>query len=118
MKSLLVSGLLLLSLSVVGQEKKSTGKFDKKKKVYEVLASCGTCNFKMKAPGCPLAIKLDDKYYFVDGTKIDDHGDAHADDGFCNVVKKAKVQGSIKGDRFSSTYFEIIKEARVPESKN
>jgi hypothetical protein len=117
MKSLLISGLLLLSFTVVGQEKKSSGKFDENKKVYQVLASCGTCNFKMKAPGCPLAIKLEDKYYFVDGTKIDDHGDAHAEDGFCNVVKKAKVQGTIKGDRFTTTYFEIVKEERVPESK-
>lgn len=118
MKSIFLMSFLFLCTSVIAQEKKSTGNFDKKKQVYEVLASCGTCNFKMKAPGCPLAIKLDDKYYFVDGTKIDDHGDAHADDGFCNVVKKAKVQGTIKGDRFTTTYFEIIKEARVPESKN
>jgi hypothetical protein len=118
MKSILSIFALLFSLSINAQEKKSTGKFDEKKKSYEVLASCGTCNFKMKAPGCPLAIKLEDKYYFVEGTKIDDHGDAHAEDGFCNVIKKAKVQGTIKGDSFTTSYFEIIKEARTPESKN
>lgn len=109
MKSTFLGFALLITLSINAQENKSIGKLDEKKKVYEVLASCGTCNFKMKAPGCPLAIKLEGKYYFVDGTKIDDHGDAHADDGFCNAIKKAKVQGSIKGDRFNATYFEIVK---------
>jgi hypothetical protein len=64
----------------------------------------------MKAPGCPLAIKMDDKFYLVEGTKIDDHGDAHADDGFCNAIKKAKVQGTVEGDKFKVTYFEIVKE--------
>lgn len=118
MKYLAIILLCFVTTVSTAQEKKASGKFDKKKKTYEVLASCGTCNFKMKAPGCPLAIKLEDKYYFVDGTKIDDHGDAHAEDGFCNVIKKAKVQGTIKGDRFTTSYFEITKEARAPESKN
>ena len=118
MKSAFLIMALLFSVGTYAQEKKSTGKFDEKKKTYEVLASCGTCNFKMKAPGCPLAIKLDGKYYFVDGTKIDDHGDAHADDGFCNVIKKAKVQGIVKGDRFTASYFEIIKEERPSNSKD
>ena len=118
MKSAFLIMALLFSVGTYAQEKKSTGKFDDKKKTYEVLASCGTCNFKMKAPGCPLAIKLDGKYYFVDGTKIDDHGDAHADDGFCNVIKKAKVQGTVKGDRFTASYFEIIKETRPSDSKD
>ena len=118
MKSAFLIMALLFSVGTYAQEKKSTGKFDENKKTYEVLASCGTCNFKMKAPGCPLAIKLDGKYYFVDGTKIDDHGDAHADDGFCNVIKKAKVQGTVKGDRFTASYFEIIKEERPSNSKD
>ena len=114
---LLILGLLF-GVFIHAQEQKSIGKFDEKKKTYEVLASCGTCNFKMKAPGCPLAIQLDGKYYFVDGTKIDDHGDAHADDGFCNVIKKAKVQGTVKGDRFTASYFEIIKETRPSDSRD
>ena len=118
MKSAFLIMALLFSVGTYAQEKKSTGKFDENKKTYEVLASCGTCNFKMKAPGCPLAIKLDGKYYFVDGTKIDDHGDAHADDGFCNVIKKAKVQGIVKGDSFTASYFEIIKEERPSSSKD
>ena len=102
--------LCTVSFSINAQESAKTLKLDPNKKVIEVLASCGTCNFKMKAPGCPLAIKIEDKFYLVEGTKIDDHGDAHADDGFCNAIKKAKVQGTVEGDKFKVTYFEIIKE--------
>ena len=27
--------------------------------------------------GCDLAVRIDGKSYFVEGTKIDEHGDAH-----------------------------------------
>ena len=76
----------------------------------EVEATCGNCMYKMKGDGCNLAIKLKDKNYFVDGTNIDDHGDAHDTEGFCNAIKVAKVQGSIVNDRFVATYFELIKK--------
>ncbi len=109
MKTILTLASLLIGLWYQAQEQPAKQQLDKKKKIYEVLASCGTCNFKMKAEGCPLAIKYDDKYYLVEGTSLDDHGDAHADDGFCNAIKKAKVQGKFEGDRFKSTYFEISK---------
>ena len=36
----------------------------------------------------------------VTGSDIDDHGDAHAPEGLCNVARKAIVEGSIHGDRF------------------
>lgn len=115
MKYLLSLLLSVACLSLNAQESPKTLKLDPNKKVIEVLASCGTCNFKMKAPGCPLAIKIDDKFYLVEGTKIDDHGDAHADDGFCNAIKKAKVQGTFEGEKFKLTYFEIIKEKNKNE---
>jgi len=76
--------------------------YNPKNSTNEVQATCGTCMFKMEGKGCHLA-------YLVEGTSIDDHGDAHADDGFCNAIKKAKVQGTFEGDRFKSTYFEIVK---------
>lgn len=41
---------------------------------------------------------------------IEDHGDAHDAEGFCNAIKKAKVQGTIVKDRFEVTYFELIKK--------
>ena len=80
-----------------------------KNPVYEVDATCGTCMFKMEGKGCFLAVKFKGKNYFVDGTGIDDHGDAHDKEGFCNAIKKAKLQGTVVGDRFLVTYFELIK---------
>ncbi len=81
---------------------------DSAKKVMTVEASCGTCNLGLKAKGCSLAVRIDGKAYFVDGTTIDDHGDAHADDGFCEVVRKAEVQGELIANRFKVTYFKLL----------
>jgi hypothetical protein len=51
---------------------------DKKKKPQIVEASCGQCQFGMEGHGCELAVRIDGKSYFVDGSSIDSHGDAHA----------------------------------------
>jgi hypothetical protein len=64
----------------------------------------------MKGNSCDLAIRIDGKSYFVDGTKIDEHGDAHAKDGFCNAIRKASVTGKIENNRFKTTSFTLIKE--------
>ncbi len=72
-----------------------------------VEASCGQCVFDLDGSGCDLAIRVDGKAYFVDGSPIDDHGDAHADDGFCNCIRKAKVSGVIEGGRFVAESFEL-----------
>ena len=84
--------------------------YNPKKPTYELETTCGTCMFKMKGDGCLLAVKFNGKNYFVDGSGIDDHGDAHDKEGFCNAIKKAKVQGSVVKDRFVATYFELIKK--------
>lgn len=74
-----------------------------------VEASCGQCQFGMTSQkGCDLAIKIDGKAYFVDGTAINDHGDAHADDGFCEAIRKAKVTGHIKDGRFVASSFKLV----------
>ena len=65
-----------------------------------VEASCGQCQLGMDGSGCDLAIRIDGKSYYVDGSSIDDHGDAHGDDGLCNCIRKAKVTGEIKDGRF------------------
>jgi hypothetical protein len=52
--------------------------------VRRVEAACGECRFGLPGSGCDLAVRIDGVAYFVDGTGIDDHGDAHAQDGFCN----------------------------------
>lgn len=53
---------------------------------------------------------MNGKAYFVDGTGIDDHGDAHANDGFCNKIRKAKVQGEVVEGRFKARYFALLPE--------
>jgi hypothetical protein len=74
-----------------------------------VEVSCGQCQFNMTTQiGCDLAVKINGKTYFVDGTKIDEHGDAHADDGFCKAIRKATVKGKIVKGRFKATYFKLI----------
>lgn len=82
---------------------------DSTKKIQIVEASCGQCRFHMPGKGCNLAVRINGKDYFVDGTSIDEHGDAHAKDGFCEAVRKAKVQGEIVNNRFEATYFKLIK---------
>ena len=83
---------------------------EKKKQIVEV--ACGQCQLKMKQKkGCDLAVRIDGKSYFVEGTKIDDHGDAHANDGFCNAIRKAEVIGDVNGDTFVVSYFKLLPES-------
>lgn len=73
-----------------------------------VEASCGQCQFHLDGKGCNLAVRIDGKAYFVDGTGIDDHGDAHASDGFCAKIRKAVVTGKIINNRFQATSFRLL----------
>jgi len=73
-----------------------------------VEASCGQCNFNLPGKGCNLAVRIKGKAYFVDGSNIDDHGDAHAADGFCESIRKANVKGAIVANRFNAEYFKLI----------
>ena len=77
-------------------------------------AACGECQFKLDGKGCDLAVRINGRSYFVDGTDIDSHGDAHAKDGFCKAVRKAEVQGEIVNDRYKVTYFKLL---TTPEKK-
>jgi len=81
---------------------------DTTQKAQVVEASCGQCKFGLKAKGCDLAVRINGKAYFVDGTAIDDHGDAHADDGFCNAIRKAEVKGQVVNGRFKASYFKLL----------
>ncbi len=112
MKSVLCCLMSLFLFTAANAQEKTNKKlvFNPKSPVYEVDATCGTCMFNMEGKGCHLAIKFKGKNYFVDGTGIDNHGDAHDKEGFCNAIKKAKVQGSVVKDRFLVTYFELIKQ--------
>lgn len=83
-------------------------------KTQLVDAACGQCQFAMKGKkGCDLAVRINGKSYFVEGSKIDDHGDAHATDGMCSAIRKAKVSGTIVSEKFAATSFVLI-----PAEKN
>ena len=75
-----------------------------------VLASCGMCNFGMKnKKRCNLAIQINDIAYDVIGTGIDDHGDSHAKEGFCNAIRVANVKGEIKKNKLIAESFIVQK---------
>lgn len=104
-----IAAVFFVSVGHAQSKDSLTKKPDPAKKLYTVEASCGQCKFGLKGKSCDLAVRMDGKAYFVDGTEIDSHGDAHADDGFCNAIKKAEVQGEIINDRFKLTYFKVLK---------
>jgi hypothetical protein len=106
MKNLFSIVLLFTALISSAQEKKEP----LKSQIVEV--SCGECQFGLKGKSCDLAVRIDGKAYFVDGTKIDDHGDAHAKDGFCETIRKAEVTGKIVDNRFKVTSFTLLPEQK------
>ena len=72
-----------------------------------VLISCGMCNFMNGDNDCALAIKVGSKVFSVKGVDIDDHGDSHAKDGYCNVIKKVYVEGRVRGKSFTANKMEF-----------
>lgn len=96
---------ILLSGTVTAQD---TTAINKNREIQIVEASCGQCNFNLEGKGCNLAVRIEDKAYFVDGTSIDEHGDAHAKDGFCSAIRTAEVKGEIVENRFKSSYFKLL----------
>lgn len=107
MKVFIFLSMLLISAESYAQKTNSQNP-DPNKQLLIVEASCGQCQFKMPGKGCTLAVRLNGKSYFVDKAKIDDFGDAHGKMGFCNAIRKAKVQGDIIDGKFVATYFELI----------
>lgn len=106
MKTFLITCIALFLAAATKAQLKSVP--DSAKKLLTVEASCGTCNLGLKAKGCSLAIRIDGKAWFVDGTTMDDYGDPHAEDGLCEVIRKAAVQGEWVADRFKATYFKLL----------
>lgn len=83
---------------------------DPAKPVQVVEASCGQCRLGLPGKSCDLAVRFGGQAYFVDGTTIDSHGDAHATDGFCQAIRKAEIQGEVVNNRFVATYFRLLPE--------
>lgn len=94
---------LFVCIIVNAQDKKET------QKTQIVETACGQCQFGMQGKsGCDLAVRLDNKSYFVDGTDIHKYGDAHEKNGLCNAIRKAEVVGEIKNDRFVVSEFKLL----------
>lgn len=105
MKLLWTLGLFVtLSVNLIAQE--SVAKENQKEQIVE--ASCGICQFSMDGNSCDLAVRIDGKSYYVEGAKMNDHGDAHSAHGMCNEVRQAKVTGMVVNDKFVATSFELI----------
>jgi hypothetical protein len=102
--------LFIIPMSSIFSQDSTFAKIDPSKKVSIVEASCGQCQFKMSGKGCTLAVRINGKPYFVDKAHIDGFGDAHAKMGFCNAIRKAKVQGEIVDNKFVPTYFKLIEK--------
>jgi hypothetical protein len=108
MKNIFICLLISISASIVSAQ---TPKLNSKiGQVQIVEAACGQCQFKMEGKSCDLAVRIKGKSYFVDGTKIDDHVDAHAKNGFCEKVRKAEVRGSVINKRFVASSFKLLPE--------
>lgn len=73
-----------------------------------VEVSCGECQFGLPGTGCDLAVRIDGTAYYVDGSAIDDHGDAHAEDGLCNAIRQGRVVGRVEKGRFVATSVEVL----------
>ena len=117
-KKLIITVIILFVGSALhAQSNQGYGKADNRKPMLEVEAGCGMCMFGLKDKDCLLSIRKDDKVLHVKGTGIDDHGDAHGDDGFCNATHRARVQGRAKGDSFVVTYFELIPKTAKRKGK-
>ena len=99
----------LFAITATAQDMTDTASAQNNESDYQILeTSCGQCNFNLPGKGCDLAVRIRGIAYFVDGTKIDDHGDAHASDGFCTAIKTARVKGAIVDNRFKSQYFKLM----------
>jgi hypothetical protein len=94
------------------QESKNIAVVDSTKKVIKLEMACGQCQFHMAGKGCSLAVKIKGKTYFVDGAGIDDFGDAHAADGFCEAIRKGEAQGKVVNNRFVATYMKLLQVAK------
>jgi len=116
MKTLLALIFCFATFSLSAQTDSTAKKPDPNKKIHTVKVACGQCKLGLSGHGCDLALRINGKAYFIDGTTIDDHGDAHADDGFCKAVREAQVQGEVVGDRFKVTYFELLPEKKKKKS--
>ncbi len=108
MKKIIAIAFFVIGISSMNAQEKKT-----EQKTQIVEASCGQCKFGMKdKKGCDLAVRIDGKSYFVEGTDINKHGDAHAEDGFCSAIRQAEVVGEVKDNKFIVSHFKLLPQKK------
>lgn len=100
----------LTAISQTANAKATVPDSDTLLEVVEV--SCGKCKLGLPGKSCDMAIRIDQKAYYVDGASIDNYGDAHAHDGLCNAIRKAQVQGELVDNRFKVKYIKLLPVAK------
>ena len=73
-----------------------------------VEASGGQWQFGLPGTGCDLAVRIGGRSYYVEGSGIADHGDAHGPEGLCNAIRMAVVEGNLEDGRFIARSFEVL----------
>ena len=104
----LTAGFLLVACQPKINTTQQSNRASEQIEAFVAEVSCGQCNFELDGSGCDLAIRLKTVGYFVDGISIDDLGDPHDDNGLCNKIRLAKVQGKVKDARFFATSIELL----------
>ena len=108
MKKIIAIAYLITGLTTVNAQEKKT---EQKPQIVE--ASRGQCQLgKKDKKGCDLAVRIDGKSYFVEGTDINKHGDAHAHDGFCSAIRQAEVVGEVKDNKFVVSHFKLLPQKK------
>lgn len=96
---------------------KKTSSPDASRKLLTAEASCGKCKLGLPGKTCELAVRINGHAYYTVGAGIDDFGDAHAKDGFCNAIRLAEIQGDVLNDAFKLTYFKLLPETKKAEEE-
>ena len=103
-KFIIMKKILILSLLILAS-------CSNKKEIKQVAeVSCGQCQFDLDSEdGCSLAVRIDNKAYFVDSFDIDDFGDAHDEHtGFCEVIRKGEITGEVVDGRFVASSIQLV----------
>lgn len=110
MKSIILNFSIILLLNQSGNVFTQDLSNNYKMKINMIVnASCAKCQFgKDEDKNCLLAVEVNSEIFYVDGTSIDDYGDAHGPQGFCNVIRKAHVLGELYENRFILEKFRLL----------
>ncbi|MET0466014.1 MAG: DUF6370 family protein [Chitinophagaceae bacterium] len=109
--------IISLAIAQTSNAQAPVGKIDPAARLDTVEVACGMCQFDMSGDDCALAARVNTRTYYVEGTHIDKHGDAHAKDGFCNMIRTAEVQGALAGTKYKVTYFKLLPLDKVAPKK-